>query len=81
MYKFVLEKAPNFDESEELYSSSIADIATTIEEIFKSSVKTINSEIFFESNLTEAEIKDKLRDTFSHHFDHVRYLSLEVIKK
>lgn len=81
MYKFVLEKAPNLDEDEEIFISDIADIAVSIKEIIKSPVKVVSNEIFFESNLTEAEIKYFLKDIFSQHFDHVRYVSLELIKK
>lgn len=83
MYKLILEKAKYHEEFECTFESDINDIAKSIPELLpdvaECGVFIFENEIQFQSQLSEKEIKNLLKDLFVHHFDSVRFSSLEFM--
>lgn len=80
MYEIILKKSPNFDVSEEKYDSDVRDIANSLESICSTSdVRICESTIYFYSNFSATDIKNRMKIVFSYHIDNVRFLSLRKI--
>ncbi len=80
MYTLKLRKASSFDEAEHIYESDVLDIVNSISNVIpdvdEDSIERNGNTVLFHSELSEREIKDCLKQVFSHHFDNVRFVSL-----
>jgi len=81
MHKIVVEKSPNFDESENDFVSDVSDIVRSLESLCEctASISSDYKEIEINSELDENELKHLAKPLFSYHFDTVRFVSISKL--
>jgi len=82
LYKILVEKSPDFDETDNDFVSDVSDISKSIEELCgcKVIISNDHKEISVMSNLSEDKLKYLAKTLFSYHFDTVRFVSISEYK-
>jgi len=82
LYKILIEKSPDFDETDNDFASDVSDISKSIEELCDCKVIISNGhkKILVMSNLSGDKLKDLAKPLFSYHFNTVRFVSMSEYK-